>query len=104
MNRTSYYTILLSVTVLAGVGSITGDSYAQTNTEKINAIAENTAEANTILDAIRAALEDLAAALPLLSDDLDRFESRISDLELKLDGLISGLNAEQAGDDTRHYA
>lgn len=97
MNRTSY-ALLLSVTVLAGVVHI-GDSYAQTNTEKINTIAENTAEANTILDAIRAALEDLAATLPLLTDDLDRFESRISDLESKLDGLIAGFDADQASDD-----
>ena len=98
INRT-LYALLLSVTVLAGGFSITDYSYAQTNTEKINAIAENTAEANTILDAIRAALEDLAAALPLLSDDLDRFESRISDLESKLDGLITGLNTNQTSDD-----
>ena len=72
----------VAVAVLAGgIGSITDYSYAQTNTEKINAIAENTAETNTILDAIRAALEDLAAALPLLSDDLDRLESRIGDMD-----------------------
>ena len=73
-----------------------GDSYAQTNTENVNTAAE----ANTILDAIRAALEDLTAALPMLSDDLDMFESRISDLESKLDSIIAGLNANQTSDDS----
>ena len=97
MNRISY-ALLLSVTVLAGGGAHMGDSYAQTDTE-VNAIA-NTAEANMILDAIRAALEDLTAALPLLSDDLDMFESRISDLESKLDSIITGLDENLASDDS----
>ena len=97
MNRTSY-ALLLSVTVLAGGGAHMGDSYAQTNAE-VNTIA-NTAEANMILGAIRAALEDLVAALPLLSDDMDRFESRISDLESKLDSIIAGLDENLASDDS----
>ena len=95
------YALLLSVVVLAGAATL-GDAHAQNNTEKLDSVVENTAETNSILADIRVALEDLAAALLSLSDDVNAFDSRISNLESKLDDIaagqgIGGESVEEAG-------
>ena len=82
------WTLLLSLIVLAGVSTI-NTTFAQSNTEKLDGIAENTAETNSILADIRAALEELTTALLSLSDNISSIDSRISNLESKLDEVTS---------------
>ena len=94
--KETFYALLLSVMVLVGAATLS-DAHAQSNTEKLDAVVENTAEANSILADIRAALEGLAAALLSLSDDVDAFDSRISNLESKLDELAAGYGVGGAG-------
>lgn len=92
--------LLLSVIVLAGVPTIT---FAQSATEKLDGIAENTDETNSMLTDIQAALEELTAALLSLSDNVGSFDSRISNLELKLDEVASDtelVNQETAANQT----
>lgn len=89
------YALLLSMMVLTGAATIS-DANAQTNTEKIDAVVENTAEANSVLAAIQEALDELAAgveeiatALLSLSEDVGAADSRITNLESKLDELTA---------------
>lgn len=65
-------------------------------TEKIDTVVENTAETNSVLatvsealDELAAGVEDITAALLLLSEDVSTADSRITSLESKLDELTS---------------
>ncbi len=81
--------------VLAGA-AIISDAHAQTNTEKIDTVVENTAETNSVLSTVSEALDELAAgveeitaALLYLSEDVSTADSRITSLESKLDELTA---------------
>ena len=86
--KKTWCALLVSLIILAGVPTINA-TFAQSNTEKLDGIAENTAEANSILADIRNALEELTTALLSLSDNISSVDSRISNLESKLNEVAT---------------
>ena len=75
MERKAIHALLLSLAVITGAMTITTDAYAQTNTDRLITVVENTNNASSMLDAILAAIndgvEDILAAIGSLTTSVN---------------------------------
>lgn len=114
----AFHALLLSLAVIAGAVTITTDAYAQTNTERLITVVDNTTEANSllssILDAVTSGFANVLEMLGVIDTDLEAIHGDLSavdtnlqeihgdleeihgDLET-LDGHLSGLSQAASG-------
>lgn len=99
---TTYKTLLLAVMV-AGAATIASEAHAQSNTERLVSINENTNSILDIVTAISNALESIQESVDTLASDMStvtessaRVESAISGFGPTLNSIVSGVQLNAA--------
>ncbi len=94
MERKAFHALLLSLAVIAGAVTITTDAYAQTNTERLITVVDNTNEANSllsdILDAVTSGFANVLEMLGVIDTDLEAIHGDLEDIH----GDLSAVDAD----------
>ena len=97
MERKAIHALLLSLAVITGAMTITTDAYAQTNTDRLITVVENTNNASSMLDMILAAVNDgvdsILAAISSLAGTVD---DGLAAIDADLEAVDSDLMAIDA--------
>ena len=94
MERKAIHALLLSLAVITGAMTITTDAYAQTNTDRLITVVENTNNASSMLDAILDAINDgvesILAAIGSLTTSVN---DGLAAIDADLDAVDTDLQA-----------
>ncbi len=95
MERKAFHALLLSLAVIAGAVTITTDAYAQTNTERLITVVDNTNEANSllsdILDAVTSGFANVLEMLGVIDTDLAAIHGDLEDIHGDLSAVDTDL-------------
>ncbi len=91
----AFHALLLSLAVIAGAVTITTDAYAQTNTERLITVVDNTNEANSllsdILDAVTSGFANVLEMLGVIDTDLAAIHGDLEDIHGDLSAVDTDL-------------
>ena len=94
MERKAFHALLLSLAVIAGAVTITTDAYAQTNTERLIMVVDNTNEANSLLsDLLDAVTNGFTQVLAMLGGIDGEVESIHGEVE-SIHGEVESIHGE----------
>ena len=97
MERKAFHALLLSLAVIAGAVTITTDAHAQTNTERLITVVDNTNEANSllssILDAVTSGFANVLEMLGVIDTDLEAIHGDLEDIHGDLSAVDTDLAA-----------
>ncbi len=106
MERKAFHALLLSLAVIAGAVTITTDAYAQTNTERLITVVDNTNEANSllssILDAVTSGFANVLEMLGVIDADLEAIHGDLEDIHGDLSAVDTDLAAIHGDLETIH--
>ena len=101
MERKAFHALLLSLAVIAGAMTITTDAHAQTNTERLATVEDNTnsiiAALSGISDAIAAGFAAVMEALGAIQTDVDTIHDEVETLHSEVDSFRDDVAATQTG-------
>ena len=91
----AFHALLLSLAVIAGAVTITTDAHAQTNTERLITVVDNTNEANSllsdILDAVTSGFANVLEMLGVIDTDLEAIHGDLEDIHGDLSAVDTDL-------------
>ena len=98
MKATTIHALLLSLVVMAGVAAT--DAYAQTNTERLQDIHEDTSIIKGIVDSIQSTLSTFAEQIDGLVASMTSVETSVTDMSSKISGFETTIDTRLTGMET----
>lgn len=95
MKATTIHALLLSLVVMAGVAAT--DAYAQTNTERLQDIHEDTSIIKGIVDSIQSTLSTFAEQIDGLVSSMTSVETSVTDMSSKISGFETTIDTRLTG-------
>ena len=106
MERKAFHALLLSFALITGAVTITSDAHAQTNTERLITVVDNTNEANdilaSILDAVTSGFANVLEMLGVIDDDLQTIHTDLEAVHDDLGTVHADLETVHADLETVH--
>ncbi len=95
MKATTIHALLLSLVVMAGVAAT--DAYAQSNTERLQDIHEDSSIIKGIVEAIQSALTALGEQIDGLVESMTSVETSVNDMSSKISGFETTIDTRLTG-------
>ncbi len=99
MKATTIHALLLSLVVMAGVAAT--DAYAQSNTERLQDIHEDSSIIKGIVEAIQSALTTLGEQIDGLVESMTSVETSVNDMSSKISGFETTIDTRLTGVEMR---